>query len=185
MSLIDIGKVNRMFEDAVRAQDPDRLASLYTGTAMALPPDGPIVRGQDGIRQLWSTVMKDMGLRDVTLKTVDLDVDRHEPSVVVTLEGGAGRRIQQRDDVAIVVGDGVDVVEADVGEIVHVGVGLEPAQEAPAAVELGVGFLAIHEADGPPLDGDVVARKARAPSPRERQDLVRAESIPLGQRFPP
>ena len=75
MSLIDIGKVNRMFEDAVRAQDPDRLASLYTGTAMALPPDGPIVRGQDGIRQLWSTVMKDMGLRDVTLKTVDLDVD--------------------------------------------------------------------------------------------------------------
>src|SRR5438445_2989668 len=75
MSLIDIGKVNRMFEDAVRAQDPDRLASLYTGTAMALPPDGPIVRGQDGIRQLWSSVMKDMGLRDVTLKTVDLDVD--------------------------------------------------------------------------------------------------------------
>src|SRR2546425_10283969 len=75
MSLIDIGKVNRMFEDAVRAQDPERLASLYTGTAMALPPDGPIVRGQDGIRQLWSTVIKDMGLRDISLKTVDLDVD--------------------------------------------------------------------------------------------------------------
>jgi|SRR5882724_3091900 len=75
MSLIDIGKVNRMFEDAVRAQDPERLASLYTGNAMALPPDGPIVRGQDGVRQLWSTVIKDMGLRDITLKTVDLDVD--------------------------------------------------------------------------------------------------------------
>jgi uncharacterized protein (TIGR02246 family) len=74
MALIEIGKVNRMFEDAVRAQDPDRLASLYTGNAMALPPDGPIVRGQDGIRQLWASVMKDMGLRDVTLKTIDLDV---------------------------------------------------------------------------------------------------------------
>jgi uncharacterized protein (TIGR02246 family) len=74
MALIEIGKVNRMFEDAVRAQDPDRIASLYTGNAMALPPDGPIVRGQDGVRQLWTTVIKDMGLRDVTLKTIDLDV---------------------------------------------------------------------------------------------------------------
>ena len=74
MSLIEIGKVNRMFEDAVRAQDPDRLASLYTGNAMAFPPDGPIVRGQDDIRQLWSSVMTSMGLKDVALKTVDLDV---------------------------------------------------------------------------------------------------------------
>jgi uncharacterized protein (TIGR02246 family) len=74
MALIEIGKVNRMFEDAVRAQDADRIASLYTGNAMALPPDGPIVRGQDGIRQLWASAIKDMGLRDVTLKTVDLDV---------------------------------------------------------------------------------------------------------------
>jgi uncharacterized protein (TIGR02246 family) len=74
MALIEIGKVNRMFEDAVRAQDPDRIASLYTGNAVALPPDGPIVRGQDGIRQLWSSAIKDMGLRDVTLKTIDLEV---------------------------------------------------------------------------------------------------------------
>ena len=75
MSLIEIGKVNRMFEDAVRAQDPDRLASLYTANAMALPPDGPIVRGQDGIRELWATVIKDMGLRDATLKTIELDLN--------------------------------------------------------------------------------------------------------------
>ena len=73
MALIEIGKVNRMFEDAVRAQDPDRLAALYTGNAIALPPDGPVVRGQDGVRQLWTTIIKDMGLRDVTLKTIDLD----------------------------------------------------------------------------------------------------------------
>ena len=75
MSLIEIGKVNRMFEDAVRAQDPDRLAALYTGNAIALPPDGPIARGQEAVRQLWVAVIKDMGLRDVTLKTIDLDVN--------------------------------------------------------------------------------------------------------------
>jgi uncharacterized protein (TIGR02246 family) len=75
MSQIEIGKVNRMFEDAVRAQDPDRLASLYTSNAIALPPDSPIVRGQDGIRQLWATVIKDMGLRDLTLKTIELEVN--------------------------------------------------------------------------------------------------------------
>src|SRR5207249_10683919 len=32
MRLIEIGKVNRMYEEVVRAQDPDRLVSLYTGT---------------------------------------------------------------------------------------------------------------------------------------------------------
>ena len=75
MSLIEIGKVNRMFEDAVRAQDADRLASLYTVNAIALPPDGPISRGQDSVRQLWAAVIKDMGLRNVTLKTIDLEVN--------------------------------------------------------------------------------------------------------------
>ncbi len=75
MSLIEIGKVNRMFEDAVRAQAPERIAALYTGNAIVMPPDGPIVRGQDSIRQLWATVIKDMGLKDVALKTVELEVN--------------------------------------------------------------------------------------------------------------
>ncbi len=96
MALIEIGKVNRMFEDAVRAQDPDRIASLYTGNAVALPPDGPIVRGQDGIRQLWSSVIKDMGLRDVTLKTIDLEVQDDSACEVgqatLTLDPPGGQR---------------------------------------------------------------------------------------------
>jgi uncharacterized protein (TIGR02246 family) len=96
MSLIEIGKVNRMFEDAVRAKDPDRIASLYTGNAMVLPPDGPVVRGQDGVRQLWTSVIKDMGLRDVTLKTIDLDVQDDSACEVgqatLTLEPPGGQR---------------------------------------------------------------------------------------------
>jgi uncharacterized protein (TIGR02246 family) len=96
MALIEIGKVNRMFEDAVRAQDPDRIASLYTGNAIALPPDGPIVRGQEGVRQLWTTIIKDMGLRDVTLKTIDLDVQDDSACEVgqatLTLDPPGGQR---------------------------------------------------------------------------------------------
>lgn len=96
MSLIEIGKVNRMFEDAVRAKDPDRIASLYTGNAMVLPPDGPVVRGQDGVRQLWASVITDMGLRDVTLKTIDLDVQDDSACEVgqatLTLEPPGGQR---------------------------------------------------------------------------------------------
>jgi uncharacterized protein (TIGR02246 family) len=96
MALIEIGKVNRMFEDAVRAQDPDRIASLYTGNAVALPPDGPIVRGQDGIRHLWSAVIKDMGLRDVALKTIDLEVQDDSACEVgqatLTLDPPGGQR---------------------------------------------------------------------------------------------
>jgi len=96
MSLIEIGKVNRMFEDAVRAKDPDRIASLYTGNAMVLPPDGPVVRGQDAVRQLWASVIKDMGLRDVTLKTIDLDVQDDSACEVgqatLTLEPPGGQR---------------------------------------------------------------------------------------------
>ncbi len=96
MSLIEIGKVNRAFEDAVRAQDPDRLASLYTGNAMVFPPDGPLVRGQDGVRQLWTTIIKDMGLRDVALKTIDLEVDADSACEVgqatLTLDPPGGQR---------------------------------------------------------------------------------------------
>lgn len=96
MSLIEIGKVNRMFEDAVRAKDPDRIASLYTGNAMVLPPDGPVVRGQDGVRQLWASVIEEMGLRDVALKTIDLDVQDDSACEVgqatLTLEPPGGQR---------------------------------------------------------------------------------------------
>ena len=41
MSLSDISAVNRQFEEAARKGDLDRLASLYTPDAIALPPDGP------------------------------------------------------------------------------------------------------------------------------------------------
>jgi uncharacterized protein (TIGR02246 family) len=74
MSATEIAAINRTFEEAVRKGDADRLAQLYTKDAMAFPPDGPIVKGRDAIRDLWGGVIRDMALRDVRLQTVDLEI---------------------------------------------------------------------------------------------------------------
>jgi uncharacterized protein (TIGR02246 family) len=73
MSLSDISAVNRQFEDAARKGDLDRLASLYTPDAIALPPDGPLVKGRDAIKQMWGSVAQQMGLKDVRLDTLDFE----------------------------------------------------------------------------------------------------------------
>jgi uncharacterized protein (TIGR02246 family) len=73
MSLSEIATVNRQFEDAARKGDLDRLASLYTADAIALPPDGPLVKGRDAIKQMWGTVAQQIGLKDVQLKTLDFE----------------------------------------------------------------------------------------------------------------
>lgn len=72
MSQTEIAQVNRAFEDAVRRNDMERLASLYTPDAMVLPPDAPFVRGRDAIRQFWTTAAQGLGLKDVRLHTLDL-----------------------------------------------------------------------------------------------------------------
>ena len=74
MSTTEIAATNRAFEEAVRKGDVDRLAHLYTPDAMALPPDGPVVKGRDAIKELWGGVIRDMALRDVKLQTLDLEV---------------------------------------------------------------------------------------------------------------
>jgi uncharacterized protein (TIGR02246 family) len=73
MSLSDISAVNRQFEDAARKGDLDRLASLYTPDAIAFPPDGPLVKGRDAIKQMWGTVAQQIGLKDVRLNTLDFE----------------------------------------------------------------------------------------------------------------
>ena len=73
MSLSDISAVNRQFEDAARKGDLDRLASLYTSDAIALPPDGPMVKGREAIKQMWGTVAQQMGLKEVRLHTLEFE----------------------------------------------------------------------------------------------------------------
>jgi uncharacterized protein (TIGR02246 family) len=74
MSTTEIAATNRAFEEAIRKGDVDRLAYLYTTDAMALPPDGPVVKGRDAIKEMWRGAIRDMALRDVQLQTLDLEV---------------------------------------------------------------------------------------------------------------
>ncbi|MBI2206748.1 MAG: SgcJ/EcaC family oxidoreductase [Candidatus Rokubacteria bacterium] len=93
MSQSEIAAVNRTFEDAVRKGDLDRVASLYTADAMALPPDGPVVKGPANIKQLWASVAQQIGLKDVRLQTLDLqiagDTAYEVGEAALTLESGA------------------------------------------------------------------------------------------------
>jgi uncharacterized protein (TIGR02246 family) len=74
MSRADITAVNRSFEEAVRKGDMERLGSLYTPDAMALPPDAPLVKGRDNIVKMWGQVGQQIGLKDVRLDTTDLEI---------------------------------------------------------------------------------------------------------------
>jgi len=74
MSRSEIAAVNRMFEEAAGKGDLESLASLYTKDAVALPPDGPLVRGRDNIKQMWASIAQQIGLKSVKLETIDLEV---------------------------------------------------------------------------------------------------------------
>lgn len=73
MSLSEITAVNQQFEAAARSQDLDGLAALYTADAMVLPPDGPIVKGRQDIKQMWGMVAQQLGLKEVQLRTVSFE----------------------------------------------------------------------------------------------------------------
>lgn len=74
MSQMEIAAVNRSFEDAAAKGDLDGLASLYTSDAIALPPDGPLVRGRNDIKRMWGDIAAQLGLQRVKLETIALEV---------------------------------------------------------------------------------------------------------------
>jgi uncharacterized protein (TIGR02246 family) len=73
MSRAEIAAVDRMFEDAARKGDLERLASLYTPDAIAFPPDAPMVKGRDSIKQMWGSIAQQLALKDVKLETLELE----------------------------------------------------------------------------------------------------------------
>ena len=93
MSQAEIAAVNRRFEEAAAKGDLDLLASLYTTDAVAMPPDGPFVKGRENIKQMWGSIAQQIGLKSVKLQTVELEVTGDAANEVgeaqLTLASGA------------------------------------------------------------------------------------------------
>jgi uncharacterized protein (TIGR02246 family) len=70
-----IDEANRNFSAAVARKDYAGIAASYTEQAKLVPPDGPIVSGRKAIEDFWRSTVEALGLSDLTLKTVDLEVD--------------------------------------------------------------------------------------------------------------
>jgi uncharacterized protein (TIGR02246 family) len=63
---------NQQFMAAFKAGDAASLSRLYTREAQLLPANSDVVRGTDAIRAFWQGAL-DMGLREATLETVEVD----------------------------------------------------------------------------------------------------------------
>ena len=70
----DIQKTNRIFEqDVVGKHDIDALDRVYTLDARILPPGAEMVSGRQNIKSFWRTAIATMGVKAVTLQTVDFE----------------------------------------------------------------------------------------------------------------
>ena len=67
-----IEKANQKFGENVRKGDAKAIASLYTDGASLLPAAMNSVDGKKAIEEFWGGAIKGMGLKDATLKTVEL-----------------------------------------------------------------------------------------------------------------
>lgn len=74
MSRADIAAANRAFEEAARERDVERMSGLYTPDAIVIPPGGPLAKGRENIGQFWGSAIQQMGVKDVRLNTLDLEI---------------------------------------------------------------------------------------------------------------
>jgi ketosteroid isomerase-like protein len=65
---------NREFGAATARKDYAGMAALYTDNAKVMPPNEPIVSGKEAIEKYWRSAATELGLTEVTLKTVDLEI---------------------------------------------------------------------------------------------------------------
>lgn len=63
---------NRIFEAAFARRDSAGAAAVYTTDAQAFPPNGATVSGHGALQSFWQGVM-DMGVKNITLETVELE----------------------------------------------------------------------------------------------------------------
>ena len=88
-----IAEANRRFERTFAQGEPGRAArEVYTRDARVMPPGAATVIGRDAAEQFWAGAAAQMGIKDVTLETVDLqpfgDSAYEVGRGVLTLTGG-------------------------------------------------------------------------------------------------
>ena len=66
-----IEAANAKFSEAFGRGDEKALAALYTSDAIAFPPDGEMIRGNEAIGKFWQATRKG-GTRSATLTTIDV-----------------------------------------------------------------------------------------------------------------
>lgn len=67
-----IEKENLKFGEYVRRSDTKAISGLYTDGASLLPVGMKSIEGRKAIEQFWGNTIKSMGLKDASLKTVEL-----------------------------------------------------------------------------------------------------------------
>jgi ketosteroid isomerase-like protein len=67
-----INTVNTELADAMRAGSAGRLAAIYTASGQLLPPNHPVVSGNDNVKSYWQGIL-DSGITNAKLDTVELD----------------------------------------------------------------------------------------------------------------
>jgi uncharacterized protein (TIGR02246 family) len=68
-----VDAANARFREAVRLGKAAEIAALYAEDASLLPPNQAAVKGRENIQAYWRACLE-MGVKDVVLTTVDLDV---------------------------------------------------------------------------------------------------------------
>jgi uncharacterized protein (TIGR02246 family) len=63
---------NRAFMSAIKRQDAAGAAALYTPGGQLVPPHSDFVKGAEGIRAFWQSVM-DSGVREAVIQSVEID----------------------------------------------------------------------------------------------------------------
>ena len=68
-----IAQLYKPFIEAFEKQDPAMAASIYADDAQVLPANSPPVTGKQAIQAFWRVVMRDMGVKRATLKSVAVE----------------------------------------------------------------------------------------------------------------
>ena len=75
--------------DGINTGDSDAVASSYTADAAVLPPGAPRMDGREAIKAFWQGAI-DMGLTDITIEPVEVDILGNVATDVGTISARLG-----------------------------------------------------------------------------------------------